>query len=151
MIVKNKLGKQYSKYKKIMRSCREDYEIITRKNQIADLQKLKGPFFMIGIPGSLHIMALSTKLIPSEVDLVLILNGMDEWEQNWATQNINTKAIIKLSTKLIIPHSKVLDMLFDNLTNLFGILDYDCFVFNPTIFQQMQSLSNTTLLNLKHI
>lgn len=115
--------------------------------QFIKLRKLNKPIFIIGIPGSLHILEMATKFIPPQTDWVLIMNGMDQWEQDWSNKHLHPKATISINSNHIIKHSKILDMLFDNFSEPFGILDYDCFVFNPNCFTEIQTLAPNILLN----
>lgn len=126
----------------------QEFQTISRVSRKFDaIQGLNSPFFMVGIPGSLHIMKLSAKYLSDEVNLVLVLNGMAKWEEEKAIELINPKGIINLGNRSVISHGKVLDILFDNFPKPFGILDYDCFVFNSACFQAMQSLEDGILLN----
>lgn len=136
-----------SKQKKISKDIEQNLIIKKAEKQFHTLPELSNPFFIIGISGALHIMELSKKYIPKNIDTVLVLNGMDEWEQNWARMHFSCKAVITLDNQKMLPHSKVLDLLFDNYYAPFGILDYDCFVFNPDCFARMQDIKSNHILN----
>ncbi len=116
-------------------------------SQFALIKDLINPFFMIGIPGSLHIMKLCAKYIPEYVNTVLVLNGMDEWEEEKARLLLSPKGIVRLNHSGVVPHGKVLDMLFRNMQNPFGIIDYDCFIFNAGMFSQITSLEPDVIVN----
>jgi len=147
MMIKRKLIPLYSKVNELVQAYKDNRQIRQASKQLVDLPELSNPFFMIGITGALHIMELSFRYVPTNVDLVLILNGMDEWEQEWAKQHFITKGTITIDSDHPIAHSKVLDMLFEGYSKPFGILDYDCFVFNPKCFAKIQSISSPSLLN----
>jgi len=146
-MLKKHVSQFLSYRKKIHRNLHYGLILNRAAKQFLNLPILHKPFFMIGIPGALHIMELSKRQLPANIDLVLVLNGMDEWEQIWAKDHFSYRAIITLDKNEMIPHSKVLDMLFDNYQAPFGILDYDCFVFNPECFSEMQNLDEKYLLN----
>ena len=116
-------------------------------SQFTLIKDLINPFYMIGIPGSLHIMKLCAKYIPEYVNTVLVLNGMDEWEEEKARLLLSPKGIVRLNHSGVVPHGKVLDMLFRNMQNPFGIIDYDCFIFNAGIFNQITSLEPDVIVN----
>jgi hypothetical protein len=126
---------------------RETIAVGRTASQFSAVQALSNPFFMIGIPGSVHIMKLNARYIPENVNLVLILNGMDEWEEEKARYLLKPKGVIKIKNDRMISHGKVLDMLFDNVLKPFGILDYDCFVFNSSLFQNIKKLEPGVMLN----
>jgi len=129
-------------------SQRKEKEIIrSGGEQISEISLLSKPYFMVGIPGSVHLLQLSAKYLPDYLNLVLISNGMDEWEVVKALDLVKPVHLIKLDTQQVIPHGKVLDMLFDYFTQPFGILDYDCFVFDPECFRAMADLNEGQFLN----
>ena len=147
MDLKKKLGQLYTKAYGLHQEFFD--QILTRfsSRQIKDLPEMVNPFFVTGISGSLHIMNLALKYIPSNVDLVLILNGMEKWEQDWAKNHFEVKAVITMDSKRTLPHSAILDLLLDNYANPFGILDYDCFVFNQECFTAIQSFTANSVIN----
>ncbi len=146
-ISKQKLVNLYSRGREFVKAPIDDWKIKQASIQFLDLPELNTPFFMIGVSGALHIMELSLRYVPTTVDLVLILNGMEKWEQEWAKQHFTSKAVITIDSNQPLSHNKVLDMLFDCYPKPFGILDYDCFVLNPACFTKMQSISAPYLLN----
>jgi len=147
MTITKKLRYFYSKPNQLVQAYIDNRQIKEASKQFVDLPELHNPFFMIGVTGALHIMELSLRYVPTNVELVLVLNGMEKWEQEWAKQHFTTKAVIIIDSNQALAHGKVLDMLFDCYSKPFGILDYDCFVFNPTCFTKIQSISSPSLLN----
>lgn len=111
------------------------------KDSIANLPATKkGPFFLIVMPGGLHIADLCLRHVPDDINVVVILNGVTKWEGNWAVKHWKPHSMIRLPFRL--SHGTVLDELFENFTFPFGILDCDCFVFNPSLFYQIQELDD---------
>jgi hypothetical protein len=47
----------------------------------------------------------------------------------------------------MITHGQILDILFDGLSRPFGILDYDCFIFDTTYYERMQKLTQKSMMN----
>jgi hypothetical protein len=70
---------------------------------------------------------------------------LDNWEQQWAREHLKAQSTITLGST--VHHGAVLDLLFDQLTQPFGILDYDCFVFDPSLFHRLTPLAPRSLLN----
>jgi len=110
-----------------------------------DLSALNNPFFIVGIPGSLHVVELCLKFVPSDVDIVLVANGLDAWELGWAREHLKVKTTVVIERML--DHGDVLDLLFEKYHRPFGILDYDCFVINPNSFQRIREISSECMLN----
>lgn len=79
MLLINKVKRKLTSIIKLHLTKVHESLILSNASKHLDaINDLISPFFMIGIPGSLHIMALAAKYIPSDVNLVLISNGMDE-------------------------------------------------------------------------
>ena len=103
------------------------------------------PYFIVCIPGSLHVVELCLKFVPSDVDIVLVANGLDAWELGYAREHLRFKATVVIERML--EHGDVLDILFDKYPRPFGILDYDCFVLDPAYFYKMQAIDPKSLAN----
>lgn len=114
-------------------------------SQFSGLWNHKNPLFIVGIPNSLHIIKLCLKYIPTNINTVLIANGLSEWENDWVKDSLNIKQIIEL--KFCARHGTILDMLIDHLNVPFTILDYDCFVFNPELFYKIQPINILSICN----
>lgn len=127
--------KSYKKYKLISSFSDEFYNI----------PELYNPFFVIIMPGGIHVAQLSISLVPEEQDIVVVMNGLDEWEKNWIRNNLHVTWIIEVNGQL--EHSEVLNVLFDRIEQNFGILDYDCFVLNNEIFSKLVELDDQTSMN----
>ena len=108
------------------------------------LEDLKDPFFIVLIPGSLHIFEICLRFIPPSVNIVLVLNGLDQWERDY----LSTKYIYpSISIREMTKHGKVLDLIFDNYQKPFGIIDYDCFVIDISLFERIKNIPNQSLMN----
>jgi len=109
-----------------------------------EISGLSQPFFIVLIPGSLHIFELWLKFLPSNVDIVLILNGLDSWELSWLKERINAPTI---TIKRMVDHGKIIDLILDHFPKPFGLIDYDCFVFNKSFFENIKKIPDQTLTN----
>lgn len=126
----------------------KDYYFISKvKKQVAIYRDTPNPFFMVGISGALHLMELSLRYVPADVNLIIVLNGMDKWEQEWAKRNFGSRPIVIINSKYHIAHGKLIDMMFDSIGKPFGIIDYDCFIFDQSCFCEIQKIEPNVLIN----
>lgn len=103
------------------------------------------PFFLIIMPGSLHILQVFMRYAPETVKFVMILNGIDQWEKDWLHSHY--PGFREITLKVTLKHGRVMDLLFDHFKKPFGMIDSDCFVFNPNVFEEIQVLPKDALLN----
>jgi hypothetical protein len=143
------MKKELKQLYRTLRRYKEDivsYDVIKdARKRFPDLSDQTGPYFIIGMPGSLHVVQLCLKFIPKYVNVVFVANGLEEWEHGWAREHLKVRSIITINKT--ITHGNVMDLLFEKYPYPFGILDYDCFVLNPSYFQQMQNLDPSSMLN----
>ena len=130
---------------KFMRDVRDGVTRGSARLQLLKLSGIVNPFFVVGLPGCLHVVDLCFKCIPDGVNSVFVSNGLGNWEQQWAKEHLSAQSTITLGSTL--QHGAVIDLLFDQLTQPFGILDYDCFVFDPSLFRRLTPLPPRSLLN----
>lgn len=106
---------------------------------------INNPYVIIGVPGCLHVVDLCLKYVPKDVDVIFISNGLEKWEEEWARKNLDVRSIIWIDKML--SHGDVLDLMFDKFQRPFGILDYDCFVFNRSYFYKLREICDKSLYN----
>lgn len=106
---------------------------------------LDNPFFVIVMPGSLHILKIFMRYVPINLHCVFVLNGITDWEKRWLNKQFPDTWSINLDATL--SHGMIMDLLFDNFKKPFGMIDSDCFVFNPLFFNEIQVLPNDVLCN----
>ncbi len=128
-----------------LRTILNKLAIIHASNKVARLRFENNPFFIVAIPGSLCEVALCLQYIPDEQPVYLIANGLARWEFAWIKKNLKCDGIIPVLRTL--PHGYIIDLLLDVIDQPFGIIDYDCFIFDPSIFTRLHQLTDTTLLN----
>lgn len=123
---------------------KDRYKLNYTHSDFKKLENLNNPFFIVLIPGSIHVFEICLKYIPPSVNIVLVLNGLDQWEQSYVKSRFNYPSIfIREMTK----HGKILDLIFDNFKKPFGIIDYDCFVIDISLFERIINISNPSLMN----
>jgi hypothetical protein len=120
--------------------CYRDLRRLT--NGIREALPHRRLFFMVIMPGSLHVAQLAYQFVPDDVRLVAILNNTDDWEQAWARRNL--KRALILTTRFSYPHHALLNLLLRCTPQPFGILDFDCFVFRPEYFGAVEAIGPTT-------
>ena len=121
------------------------YSLREAANQIKPLTRLQKPFFVIGMPGSLHFVDLCLRFIPNHHEIIFVANGLSSWEEDWAKKNLQLSGFIRIHRPL--QHGLVLDFLLRNFKSPFGILDYDCFVINPELFSSISKIDSNSMLN----
>jgi hypothetical protein len=102
--------------------------------------ELHNHFYSIVMPNNLHFLLPCLRLIPDTVNVLLILNGVDAWEEKYLREHCPDYSIFRLTTfcHSSLSHGSVLNLLIDHNDSNFGILDNDLYLFNPTIFSRLQ-------------
>ncbi|PKO09626.1 MAG: hypothetical protein CVU40_10045 [Chloroflexi bacterium HGW-Chloroflexi-2] len=113
------------------------------REQFSDIKD--NTFFIIAIPGCLHILEICLKNIPNYINIIIVSNGLTGWEQTWLSKNLKFRKIIKIP--FLYPHGEVIDILIKNIDKPFGIMDYDCFVFDHNLFKEAIVISQNHQLN----
>ncbi len=94
------------------------------------------PTFVVVVPGTLGWLRPCLRLLPPELPLRLIVNGLGGDELRELRAIAPDTPIFRLSVVrgAIARHGAVLDLLLRELPLDFAILDHDCYVFDPTLF-----------------
>ncbi|MFZ0932494.1 MAG: hypothetical protein WAN11_28100 [Syntrophobacteraceae bacterium] len=102
--------------------------------------ELHNHFYIIVMPNTLHFLVPCLRLIPNTVNVLLILNGVDAWEEEYLKVHCRDHSIFRLTTfcHSSLSHGSVVNLLIDHNDSNFGILDHDLYVFNPTIFSRLK-------------
>jgi hypothetical protein len=100
---------------------------------------------MVVVPGTLHVSEMALRYYPRERRPILILNGVRGWERKWATEHLESSAVV--TSRALHPHDVVLEILFRNLSGDFGIVDSDLLVFDADCFRAIQQLGNGVAMN----
>jgi len=91
--------------------------------------------YIIAIPGCVHILHICLYYIPEHTRVIVIANGLLDEEISWISEEPKVNRLIKLPHKMV--HSDVLDILFLSVRETFAIIDYDCFVLNQKIWDEL--------------
>jgi hypothetical protein len=112
--------------------------------------KLGNHFYIIVMPNILPYLAPCINLIPKNINLFLILNGIGHWEANFLRKSYKNIPIFKLK---LLPHSslshgRLLNLLLTHNQHNFGIIDHDLYLFNKDIFNQLQFKSDEFIIGI---
>lgn len=121
------------------------FTLLNTKFHFPDISNLTTPFIIIGIPGTLCLVDLCLKFIPEDQDVVFVANGLDRWETNWAKNNLGVDSFVVINKTL--PHAQVLDLFFDHYQKPFGIIDYDCYVFEKSLYKRLKDIDSNTMMS----
>jgi hypothetical protein len=124
----------------------QDYQVIKQIQRVNEVSK---PFFVICIPGSLHLVQLFLRFFPKDENVILVLNGLSEPETNWAHGHFSAQRIVTIPE--LLNHGKVMDLLFGGMDRPFGILDYDLFITNHQLLKQLKNISQDSMGNVLYI
>ena len=93
-------------------------------------------FYVIVMPGTLHFLLPCLALLPDGLRVVLLGNGAAAWERRLVAQRYPAFRHCALATlpATSLAHGDVITLLLEVSTADFGLLDHDCYVFDPRIF-----------------
>jgi hypothetical protein len=99
-----------------------------------------GHFYLILMPGTLHFVLPCLSLLPAHMRVILIANGAAEWERRYLSRAFPQHPIFKLMTfpGSSLSHGTVLTLLLASNEHPFGVLDHDCYVFDASIFGDLE-------------
>lgn len=127
-----------------LRVCRRFFSRICLSRQLQRLEQKKNTFFVILMPASIHVAIKSIELIEDSYNIVAIGNGLCDKEKQWLRVNKPNLQFVFIGEKLF--HHQVLNAIFKNWEKNFGILDYDCFVFDKNYADEMIQLKEDQAL-----
>jgi hypothetical protein len=102
-----------------------------------DLPPANGvPFYVIVMPGTLHFLVPCLRLLPAHVTVHLVANGATAWELAHLARTFPAYRQVALATLpgSSLAHGDVITMLIECGPPAFGLLDHDCYVFDPSCF-----------------
>lgn len=94
------------------------------------------PVFIVVVPRTLGWLEPCLKLVPKDVEVVLMTNGLSRAERCRLAAEFPERRQFALS---VLPgsfakHGTVLDLIVSAAQGDFALLDHDCYVFNPELF-----------------
>lgn len=113
------------------------------KYSLSKIQQKQNLFFMVVMKGGLHLAKLSIERFPYKNNIILICNGATKEEVAWAEKEIEVYKVIR--SKHAVKHHQALDSIFKIWKLNFGIIDYDCFVYDQSVIDKMMSIDSKTL------
>jgi hypothetical protein len=98
------------------------------------------PVFVIVLPNTLGWVEPCVKLVPPEVPLLLVANGLGRSERRRLAEVLPERPVFALS---VLPasfckHGSVLDTLVAAASSDFIVLDHDCYVFDRSLFDPVE-------------
>jgi len=108
--------------------------------QSKHFKKLGGHFYIIVMRNSLHLLAPCLKLIPRSVNIFLIINDIQKWEEDYLRKTYADFPIFRLNgiSGCTFKHGTVLNMFLKKNAYDFGIIDHDCFIFDKNVFKNLK-------------
>ena len=99
-----------------------------------------GHFYVIVMPGTLHFLLPCLALLPRDLRVALIGNGEAAWERRLVQQRHPELPFCSLARlpATSVTHGDVITLLLRESAGNFGLVDHDCFVFDPRIFASLE-------------
>jgi len=104
-------------------------------------------FYVIVMPGTLHFLLPCLALLPRHLKVVLLGNGASTWERHIVAHRFPGLPYCPLATlpATSLMHGDVITLLLQNESANFGLIDHDCYVFDPQIFESLAPGPNDCL------
>jgi hypothetical protein len=120
---------------RLMRSNQERFEAFQDSNR----DRLGAHYYTTVVPKTLDLLEYCLRFLPRDVNVFLVLNGLEPWEQAYIERTHPDFSCFALETdgKPVL-YDRVLDMLMEGNETDFGILDQDCFVIDPSFFRAVR-------------
>ncbi|MGE9293080.1 MAG: hypothetical protein ACQKBW_05665 [Puniceicoccales bacterium] len=138
--------------KKLRRQCATQWRKIVARRELRKLGNALAAeslndrtYFSILMPGCLHIARCAVERFPASFSLVLIGNGLSHAEEQWCRQHLSGHKLF--STKVVVAHGSIIKVLLQNTRVDFGIIDYDCFIQEPSLLQDLSKFKDGVVLN----
>ena len=94
------------------------------------------PVVIVAVPASVYLVKLCASLVPEDIPVKIVCNGLDSYERTWIAENLCQHEQVSCGKMLL--HSKVIDLVVDNADKQVIFLDFDCFVFERDFFYALQ-------------
>jgi hypothetical protein len=98
------------------------------------------PYCLVAVPEILHFVIPCLTLATRHVPVVLVLNGVRDWEERILFERFPALPVVRLDplrgSKL--SHGVVMEILLRHAERDFGLLDPDLYVFDPGVFERMR-------------
>lgn len=98
--------------------------------------EVDNPIVVVAVPGSVYLVNLFVSLVPPELPVIIVDNGLDAFEKTWLSTHTNGCDIA--ATQKMLPHSTIIDVLLNHKWDSVTLLDFDCFVLNSDLFHRLR-------------
>lgn len=98
-----------------------------------------GHFYVIVMPGMLHYLLPCLALVPERVPVRLVANGARRWERDLVARRFPHLPMCRLRSlpATSLTHGDVITLLLATNSGNFGLLDHDCYVFDPGVYDDL--------------
>lgn len=130
----------------LRKQIRKFSEIHVANELSKELEKLNWqgcPVVIIAVPASVYLVKLCASLVPEDIPVKIVCNGLDSYERTWIAKNLSQHE--QVSCKRMLQHSKVIDHVVDVADQQVIFLDFDCFVFECDFFYALQKATKQEL------
>jgi len=105
---------------------------------------------VIVMPSTLHFLLPCLALLQGRAQLVLLGNGERYWERRTLRERFPDLPIFDLRTlpATSVAHGDVISLLLTHHRGNFGIVDHDCYVFDDSLFEQLEPAEGEVLVSL---
>lgn len=106
----------------------------------------KRTVFIVAIHGSLHLLQICLHYIPTDIQVIVIANNLTNMERTWISQNLRVSKTVNIPRALT--HGAILDILIFAIKDSFCTIDYDCFVLDDSLWENMFTIDEKTQCNV---
>ncbi len=112
--------------------------------------RLGDHFYVIVMPRTLHFLLPCLDLLAGKVSVLLLGNGARAWERELVKAQHPDMPFFELRMLpgSSVAHGDVISLLLANNDSNFGILDHDCYVFDPAVFAQLDPGTQECMLGV---
>jgi hypothetical protein len=109
-----------------------------------------GAIHVIVMPRTLHFLLPCLACVPASVPLVLLANGAAGWELDYLRRAAPGRPLFRIWTLpgSSVPHGDLIDFLLAHEDADFGLLDYDLYLFDHTLFERLAPAAGECALAL---
>lgn len=105
---------------------------------------------VIVMPATLHFLLPCLALLEGRAQLVLLGNGEHRWERRTLRERFPEVPMFDLHTlpASSVAHGDVISLLLAHHQGNFGLIDHDCYIFDETLFGQLEPGGDELLVSL---
>ena len=121
-----------------------------RRFQVLIDDQLGGHFYVIVMPQTLHFVLPCLRLVVQEAAVILLLNGVRQWEADLLRARFPDLPQFRVATlpNSSVGHGSMINLLLRHNDRDFGILDHDLYLFDRSVLRQLHFADGEFLLCL---